>query len=232
MKSIIFQSKASFFVQSQQPYLLIFNWRNQICFPNRSVKKKPKWISDIRRTNHKELINQSSFCVNYFLRYYLMMQHQPIVKRVNGAHEWAHRPYQLLSATYHCCLYPHRRQEEGNHPEQLTGAYLYLDIFKSGYLCNGYSGGVYRSERTLPNDILAQGRGDYKLQPAVNFSSLLSFISHWDTHVITLRELTGCTWKSRRVTCSLPWTMLQRAKVLMATHPLALFYTYTFTFYM
>ena len=25
-----------------------------------------------------------------------MIQHQPIVKRVNGTHEWAHRPYQLL----------------------------------------------------------------------------------------------------------------------------------------
>ena len=28
------------------------------------------------------------------------MQHQPIVKRFNGTHEWAHRPYQLLSAPY------------------------------------------------------------------------------------------------------------------------------------
>ena len=54
----------------------------------------------------------STFCVNYFLRYYLMMQHQPIVKRVNGTHEWAHRPYQLLSAPNHCCLYKHRRQDE------------------------------------------------------------------------------------------------------------------------
>ena len=25
-------------------------------------------------------------------------------------------PYQLLSATYHCCLYKHRRQDEGSHP--------------------------------------------------------------------------------------------------------------------
>ena len=41
-----------------------------------------------------------------------MMQHQPIVKRINGTHEWAHRPYQLLSPPYHCCLYKHRRQDE------------------------------------------------------------------------------------------------------------------------
>ena len=40
------------------------------------------------------------------------MQNQPIVKRVNEAHEWVHRPYQVLSAPYHCCLYKHKRQDE------------------------------------------------------------------------------------------------------------------------
>ena len=88
-----------------------------------------------------------------------------------------------------------------------------------------------KSEGTLPNDILAQGRGDYRLQLSVIFSSVFAFISHWDVHVMTLRELTGYTWKSRRVTCSLPWIMLQRTQVLMTSHPLVLFYTYTFTFY-
>ena len=67
-----------------------------MCFPNILVKSK--WISEFRRTNPQELKCWSTFCVNYFLRYYLMMQHQPIVKRVNGTHDWAHRPYQLLSA--------------------------------------------------------------------------------------------------------------------------------------
>ena len=43
-----------------------------------------------------------NFCVNFFLRYYLMMQQ--LVKRVHGAHESAHKPYQLLSGLYHCCL--------------------------------------------------------------------------------------------------------------------------------
>ena len=80
-----------------------------------------------------------------------------------------------------------------------------------------------KSERTLPNDILAQGRGDYRLQLTVFFSSVFAFISHWDVHVMTLRELTGNTWKSRRVTCSLPWTMLQRTQVLTTSHPLVLF---------
>ena len=73
---------------------------------------KNKWISEIRRTNLQELKCRSTFCVNYFLRYYLMMQHQPIMKRVNATHGWAHRPYQLLSAPYNCCLYKQRRQDE------------------------------------------------------------------------------------------------------------------------
>ena len=51
------------------------------------------WILQNKSTGMK---CWSTFCVNYFLRYYLMMRHQPIVKRVNGTHEWAHRPYQLL----------------------------------------------------------------------------------------------------------------------------------------
>ena len=67
-------------------------------FPNILVKNK--CLSESRRTNPQELKCWLTFCVNYFLRYYLMMQHRPIVKRVYGTHEWAHRPYQLLSAPY------------------------------------------------------------------------------------------------------------------------------------
>ena len=63
------------------------------------------------------------------------MQHQRIMKRVNGAHEWSHRPYQHLSAPHYCWLYNHRWQDE----RQLTGAHLYLDITKSDYLFHGYS---------------------------------------------------------------------------------------------
>ena len=58
---------------------------------------KNNWISEFHRTNTQELKCWSIFCVNYFLRYYLMMQHQPIVKRVNGMHEWGlFSFYQLL----------------------------------------------------------------------------------------------------------------------------------------
>ena len=47
-----------------------------------------------------------------------------------------------------------------------------------------------KSERTQPNDILAQGRGDYRVvQLAVNFSSVFAFISHWDVHVIMLHYM-------------------------------------------
>ena len=50
----------------------------------------------IPQNKSRELICRSSLCVNYFLIYYLMMQHQPNVKRVNGAYEWAHRPHQKI----------------------------------------------------------------------------------------------------------------------------------------
>ena len=43
-----------------------------------------------------------------------------------------------------------------------------------------------KSEHTLPQDILAQGRWDYRLQLAVNFSSVFAFFSHWDVHVMTI----------------------------------------------
>ena len=65
-----------------------------------------------------------------------------------------------------------------------------------------------RIERALPTDILTKVRGDYRLQRAVIFSSVFAFISDWDVHLMTLRELTDYTWKSRRMTCSLPWTKL------------------------
>ena len=107
---LVFNQRLQLLVQSPQPYLLIFTWRNQMYFPKILVKNK--WISEFRRTNPQELKCWSTFYVNYVLGYYLMMQHQPIVKRVNETHEWAHRPYQLLSAPYHCCLYKQRRQDE------------------------------------------------------------------------------------------------------------------------
>ena len=78
--------------------------RNKMCFPNILLKTKNKWISEFHKTNRKELKCWSSFYFNYFLRYYLMMQHQPIVKTVYGANEWACSPYQLLSAPYLCCF--------------------------------------------------------------------------------------------------------------------------------
>ena len=112
---LVFNQRFQLFAQSPQPYSLIFAWRNLMCFPNILVKNK--WISEFRRANPQELKCWSTFSVNYFLRYYLMMQHQPIVKRVNGTHEWAHRPYQLQSAPYYCCLYKHRWQDERQPPQ-------------------------------------------------------------------------------------------------------------------
>ena len=97
MKPISFQSKASVVFFSQHSRIYWFLPEETKCvFP--TYWQKTKWISESHRTNPQELKCWSTFYVNYFLRYHLMMQHQPIVKRVNGTHEWAHRPYQPLSA--------------------------------------------------------------------------------------------------------------------------------------
>ena len=113
---LVFNQRLQLFVQSPQPF---FNWflpeETKCVFP--TYWSKNKWISEFHRTNPQELKCWSTFYVNYFLRYYLMMQHQPIVKRVNGTHEWAHRPYQPLSVPYHCCLYKHRRLDERQLPQ-------------------------------------------------------------------------------------------------------------------
>ena len=90
MKPISFQ-RLQLFVQSLQPYLLILPEETTCVFP--TYWSKNKWISEFHRTNPQELKCWSTFCVNHFLIYYLMMQHQHTVKRVNGTHEWAHRPY-------------------------------------------------------------------------------------------------------------------------------------------
>ena len=105
MKPISFQSKASV-VCSVTPAVFIDCCLKELnVFSEHIGKKQNKWISEFHRTNPQELKCWSTFYVNYFLRYYLMMQHQPIVKRVNGTHDWAHMPYQPLSAPYHCCMY-------------------------------------------------------------------------------------------------------------------------------
>ena len=116
MKPISFQSKASVICSVTTAVFIDFCLKKLNVFPNVLIKKLI-FEFKFRKTNPLELKFWSSCCVNYFLRYYLMMHHQPIVKRVNGAHEWAHRPYQLLSAPYHCCLYKHRRKDERQPPQ-------------------------------------------------------------------------------------------------------------------
>ena len=117
MKPISFRSKASVVCSVTAAIFIDFCLKKLIVFSQHIGKKKKKWISEFHRTNPQELNWWSTFYVNYFLRYYLMMQHQPIVKRVNGTHEWAHRPYHLLSAPYHCCLYKHSQQDERQPPQ-------------------------------------------------------------------------------------------------------------------
>ena len=95
MRPVSFQSKASVVCSVTTVVFIDFCLKKpNVIFQH--IGKTNKWISEFCRTNPQELKCWSSFCVDYFLKYYLMMQHQPIAKRVNGAHEWAYRPYQLL----------------------------------------------------------------------------------------------------------------------------------------
>ena len=124
---LVFNQRLQLFVQSPQPYLLILPEETKCVF--QTFWSRNKWISEFYRTNPQELKCWSIFYVNYLLRYQFIMQHQPIVKRVNSTPKWVHRPYQPLSAPYHCCLYkPQAARWKAATPEQLTGAHLYLDI--------------------------------------------------------------------------------------------------------
>ena len=96
MKPISFQSKALVGCSVTAAIFIDFCLKKLNVF-SRHIGKENKWISGFRRTNPQELKCWSTFCVNYFLRYYLMMQLQPIVKRVNVTHEWAHRSVSISS---------------------------------------------------------------------------------------------------------------------------------------
>ena len=108
MKLLSFQSKASVVCSVTAAIFIDFCLKKLNVFSQHRTKNK--LIFEFGRTNPQELKFWSTFCVNNFLRYYLMMQHQSIVKRVNETHEWARRSYQLLSAPFHYCLYKHTQQ--------------------------------------------------------------------------------------------------------------------------
>ena len=88
MKPISFQSKASVVCSVTAVVFIDFCLKKLNVFSQHIGKKKNKWISEFHRTNPQELKCWSAFYVNYFERYYLMMQHQPIVKRVNQWYAW------------------------------------------------------------------------------------------------------------------------------------------------
>ena len=111
MKQISFQSKASVVCSVTAAIFINFCLKILNVFSQHFGQKTNEHLNSAEQIP-KELKCWSTVCVIYILRYYLMMQHQPIVKRVNETHEWAHRPYQLLSAPYHCCLYKHGWQNE------------------------------------------------------------------------------------------------------------------------
>ena len=113
MKSISFQSKPSVVCSVTAAIFIDFCLKKLNVSSQHIGKKKNIWIKQNKSPGIEMLIN---FICKLLLKI-LMMQHQHIVKRVNGTHEWAHRPYQPLSAPYHSCLYKHRWPDERQPPE-------------------------------------------------------------------------------------------------------------------
>ena len=72
MKPISFQSKASIVCSVTAATFIEFCLKKLNVF-SQHIGKKNKWISEFRRTNPQELTCWPTFCVNYFLRYYLMI---------------------------------------------------------------------------------------------------------------------------------------------------------------
>ena len=136
MKPISFQSKAAVVCSVTTAVFIDFRVKKLNVFSQHSGQNK--WMSEFRRTNHKDLKCQSSFCFNYFLRYYMMMQHQPIVKWMSTNNLLGH-----ISSLSLLFVQTQTARWKAAAPEQLTDAHLYLDIAKSGYLFHGYSGGMY-----------------------------------------------------------------------------------------
>ena len=148
MKPIIFQTKASVVCSVTTAIFIDFCLKKLNVFSQHIGKKTNKYLNSEVQIIGNWNVN-SSFCVNYFLRYYLKMQHQPIVKRVNGAHKWAHRPYQLL-ITAACTNTGHKMK--GSRPRAADQCPLYLDIAKSGYLFHGYSSAMLqRFQKNSPH---------------------------------------------------------------------------------
>ena len=143
MTPVSFQSKASVVCLVTTAVFIDFCLKKLNVFPNILVKKQ----TNIRIPKNKSqgIKILCSFCVNYFLRYYIMMQHQPIVKIFNWG-EWVST--QVLSAPISSLslllLQTQAARWKASVPEQLTGAHMYLKIGKSDYPFHGYSSGTCR----------------------------------------------------------------------------------------
>ena len=115
MKPISFQSKVSGVCAVTAAIYIDFCLKKLNVFSQHIGQKQMNiWITQNKSPGIEMLIN---FLFTYFPRNYLMMQHQPIMKRVNRTLEWAHRPNQLVLAPCHCCLYKHRQQDERQPPQ-------------------------------------------------------------------------------------------------------------------
>ena len=109
MKQINFQSKTSV-VCSVTTAVFVDFCLKKLNVVSQHIGKKNEYLNSTGQITRNWNVNLE--LIIFWDINWLMMQHQHIVKRINEVHEWAHRPYQLLSAPYHCHLYKHRGQDE------------------------------------------------------------------------------------------------------------------------
>ena len=71
-------------------------------------KKQNEYLNSAEQIPRKWNVDQLSVLITSWD----ITQWRSINLLCNGTHEWAHRPYQLLSAPYHCYLYKRRPKDE------------------------------------------------------------------------------------------------------------------------
>ena len=60
---LVFNKRLQLFVQSPQPYLLIFAWRNEMCLPNILVKKTNEYLNSAEQIPRNWNVDQLSVLI-------------------------------------------------------------------------------------------------------------------------------------------------------------------------
>ena len=109
MKPISFQSKASVVYSVTTAVFSDFCMKKLNVFSQHTGKKINEYLNSTEQITRNWNANLVSVLIT---SWYITQQCSINLLWKESMDEWAHRPYQLLSAPYHCCLNKHRRQDE------------------------------------------------------------------------------------------------------------------------